>query len=95
MNFFSYVLHCYSENYSWALKASFLNNSNLLRIRIFNDLHSCQLSEREIIQVQATIAFVCGIISPKLIIRKRNHIPGDIIEEMKALYDFDINYMKA
>lgn len=63
---------------------SCLNNFDLFKIRIFDDVHSFQLSERAITQVQATTTFVSGITAPKLVNHIRKYTPGDIIEEMKT-----------
>ncbi|XP_016549385.2 uncharacterized protein LOC107849021 [Capsicum annuum] len=91
----SYVLICRNEDCQWVMKASCMNESELFVIKIFVSEHSCSLRDRVLNNVVATSNFVSEFTAPKLINHKRIHTPADIIEEMKAVYRVDINYMKA
>ncbi|KAF3667832.1 putative AT-rich interactive domain-containing protein 1-like [Capsicum annuum] len=64
-------------------------------VRTFNDEHTCSLMDRVFEQQHTTIAFIAGIISPKLVNHKRIIIPSDIIEDIKRELSLDIDYMMA
>ncbi|KAM3239450.1 hypothetical protein P3L10_014484 [Capsicum annuum] len=91
----SYVLICRNEDCHWVMKASCMNESELFVIKTFVSEHSYSLRDRVLNNVVATSNFVSEFTAPKLINHKRIHTPADIIEEMKAIYEVDINYMKA
>ncbi|XP_047257518.1 uncharacterized protein LOC124889600 [Capsicum annuum] len=84
-----------SDKKSWYMKASSLLDYDLFQVWKFNDENTCSMSDRVLKQLQATINFVSNFTKSKLVNYKRKHTPADIIEEMKVVYRFDINYMKA
>lgn len=42
-------------------------NTEVFKIRCFNDVHTCPMRERMLNKVEATLSFVRGVTAPKLI----------------------------
>ncbi|KAM3247005.1 hypothetical protein P3L10_008772 [Capsicum annuum] len=91
----SYVLLCKSPECSWVFKVSYKHGTDTFIVHTFNDEHTCSTMDRVFEQQHATIAFVAGITTPKLVNYKRIITPSDIIEDIKKELDLDINYMKV
>lgn len=77
------MLMCKSPDYSWLFKASIKNGTKNFKVRNSSDEHTCPLKDRVFDQSQVTVAFVGGIITPKLVNHKRIIMLGDIIDDIK------------
>ncbi|KAH0655229.1 hypothetical protein KY285_030111 [Solanum tuberosum] len=91
----SYVLVCHSDACCWELKASVRKNTDIFKVRYFNSEHACPFRDRVLSKVQATVGFLSGVTTPKLVNHKRKHTPNDIIEDVRALYGVEISYQQA
>ncbi|KAM3319359.1 hypothetical protein P3S67_006559 [Capsicum chacoense] len=91
----SYVLLCKLLECSWVFKASCKHGRDTFIVRTFNDEHTFSIMDRVFEQQHATIAFLAGLTTSKLVNSKRIITPSDIIEDIKRELGLDIDYMKA
>ncbi|KAH0729549.1 hypothetical protein KY289_000737 [Solanum tuberosum] len=53
------------------------------------------MRDRILTKVQATVGFVSGVTTPKLVNRKRIYTPEDIIDDIREFYGVQISYQQA
>uniref|UniRef100_A0A1U7XAQ1 Uncharacterized protein LOC104236856 n=2 Tax=Nicotiana sylvestris TaxID=4096 RepID=A0A1U7XAQ1_NICSY len=85
------------ENYAIAQRFQFrVDRSNAVRtikVREFNDNHTCPLKDKVYEQRQASSSLIGGMIRPKLTNHKRKYTPRDIIDDVKSDLGVDVSYM--
>ncbi|KAG5629961.1 hypothetical protein H5410_001678 [Solanum commersonii] len=83
---YNYVLVCFSDEFGWIMKASCWKKSNIFKVRYFNSEHTCPMRDMILTKVQATVGFVSGVTTFKLVNHKRIHTPEDIIDDIREFY---------
>lgn len=89
------MLSCFSEQCGWCFKASRKKNTEVFIIGHFNDIHTCPMRERMLNNVETTLSFVSGVVTPRLANHKKNHTLKDIVVDVKSAYGVNITYQKA
>ena len=77
------------------MKASWRKKSDIFIVRSFNSEHTCPIREKVLTKVQATVGFVSGVTTPKLVNHKRIYTPRDIIDDIREYYWVQISYQQA
>nr|XP_009596272.1 uncharacterized protein LOC104092383 [Nicotiana tomentosiformis] len=91
----SYTLLCMSGDCEWRFKASSINKSQMIKVREFNNKHTCLLKDKVYEQRQASSSLIGGMIRSKLTNHKRKYTPKDIINDVKSDFGVDVSYMLA
>ncbi|KAM3248701.1 hypothetical protein P3L10_010470 [Capsicum annuum] len=90
-----YYFNCISDECSWYLKASSMNESGLFKIREFYSKHSCTLKDSIYSKRQATTDVIGSMLIERLIDSNIIYTPRDIIAEMKRSHGIFLTYMEA
>ncbi|XP_055823722.1 uncharacterized protein LOC129892185 [Solanum dulcamara] len=94
-----YVITKYKveHNFNFKIKRSDVKrkNSDVFKVRYFNSERTCPLRGMMLTKVQATVGFVSVVTTPKLVNHKQIHMPKDVIEDFKIVYEIDISYQQA
>ncbi|XP_060191517.1 uncharacterized protein LOC132621312 [Lycium barbarum] len=95
-NAISYTLACWSPECKWKFRASRIGDSEMFRVRAFDDEHTCPLKDKVYSQRQATSWFIGeAVVKAKITNHKRKVTPGDIIDDVKNEFGVDVSYMMA
>lgn len=69
-----------------------MENTDVFKIRYFNDVRTCPMRERILNNVKAILSFISSVTTPKLANHKISHTPKDIVDDFMADYGVDIMY---
>ncbi|XP_059310619.1 uncharacterized protein LOC132061966 [Lycium ferocissimum] len=95
-NAISYTAACWSPECKWKFRASRIGDSEMFRVRFFDDEHTCPLKDKVYSQRQATSWFIGeAIVKAKITNHKRKVTPGDIKDDVKNEFGVDVSYMMA
>ncbi|XP_059281011.1 uncharacterized protein LOC132034645 [Lycium ferocissimum] len=95
-NAISYTLACWSPECKWKFRASRIGDSEMFRVRFFDDEHTCPLKDKVYSQRQATSWFIGeAVVKAKITNHKRKVTPGDIKDDVKNEFGVDVSYMMA
>lgn len=83
------------DQYSWYLKSSSLNNSNIFKLRKFYNVHTCRNESRFFSQRHTISKFVGGLITSNVDDPKTVYTPANIQRDIRNNYGVELNYMKA
>ncbi|KAH0652973.1 hypothetical protein KY289_030651 [Solanum tuberosum] len=90
-----YYLKCPSENCSWLMNSSSLNQSSLYKIKKYYADHTCSVRDRVYARRHGIIDVVAVLIMDKFIDPVTIYTPKDIAEDMLKVHDVSLTYMQA
>ncbi|XP_049414466.1 uncharacterized protein LOC125877172 [Solanum stenotomum] len=90
-----YNLKCPSENCSWLMNSTSLNQSGLFKIKIYYADHTCSVRDRVYARRHGIIDVVAVLIMDKFIDPVTVYTPKDIAEDMLKVHDVSLKYMQA
>ncbi|XP_049364122.1 uncharacterized protein LOC125828842 [Solanum verrucosum] len=92
---FFYYLKCPSENRSWLMNSSCINQPGLFKIRKYCGGHTCSVRDRIYARCQVITDVVYVMILDKFVDPTTVYTPKDIAEDMLKLHDVSLTYKQA
>ncbi|XP_019252734.1 PREDICTED: uncharacterized protein LOC109231529 [Nicotiana attenuata] len=90
-----YWLICVGENCTWHYKATSINDSAMFKVRKFNSLHTCSLTDNTFIQCKPTAMVVGSMVIRKYADPKTFYTPKDIQTDTLSEHGMNLTYMQA
>ncbi|XP_049399818.1 uncharacterized protein LOC125863890 [Solanum stenotomum] len=90
-----YYLKCPSENCSWLMNSSSLNQSGLFKIRKYCADHTCSVRDRVYARRQGVTNIVVVLTLDKFVDPTTVYTPKDIAKDMLKLHDVSLTHMQA